>query len=310
MSPGVTAPRQILPGRTYLVTRRCTQRLYLLRPDEQTNAIFAYCLGEAAARTGIELIAWCAMSNHYHAVVHDPHGKLPAFLEHLHKMIARALNARWEREENLWSTNQTSVVALLSPEAVFEKVCYVLTNPTNDHLVDRLVDWPGHSSLHHLDGRRTTHKRPVRFFRADGPMPESVELFAVQPPSSRAVESAEQWARRVRNAVDDAERTRREERLRDGGRVRGRKAILRDSPLSSPATPAQRSALRPSIATRDKQQRIEAIDALRDFQRRYRDARMSYVAGDRDVEFPCGTYRLRELGVSCAPYDSLSAQAA
>jgi hypothetical protein len=258
----------------------------------------------------MELIAWSAMSNHYHAVVHDPQGKLPAFFEHLHKMVARALNARWQREENLWSTNQTNVVELLTAEAVFEKVLYVLTNPTKAHLVDRLVDWPGCTSLHHLDGRRTTHRRPIKFFRADGPMPESVELFTVQPPCSQATESAEQWATRVRNAVEEAERKCREERLRDGARVRGRKAVLNDAPSSSPATLPQRSTLRPLVASRDKQQRTKGIENLRDFHQRYRAARMSYVAGNRDVEFPAGTYRLRTLGVRCAPYASLPAQAA
>ncbi|MCC6355521.1 MAG: hypothetical protein IT577_16655, partial [Verrucomicrobiae bacterium] len=42
---GMTAPRQILPGQLYLVTRRCTQRQLLLRPDETTTQIFLYTLG-------------------------------------------------------------------------------------------------------------------------------------------------------------------------------------------------------------------------------------------------------------------------
>src|SRR5262249_11971293 len=149
-------------------------RQLLLRPDAKTNAVYAYCLAEAAARFEIRLIAWCAMSNHYHAVVHDPFGRLPAFLEHLHKMLARALNARWSRWENLWSTEQTCVTFLATPEAIFEKVCYVLANPTADGLVDRLADWPGCSSLNYLDGHPKEHERPIGFFRPDGPMPESV----------------------------------------------------------------------------------------------------------------------------------------
>ena len=59
----MTAPRRILPGRTYMVTRRTTQRLFLLRPDEDLLRIFAYCLAEAATRYDMQLIAWCVMSN-------------------------------------------------------------------------------------------------------------------------------------------------------------------------------------------------------------------------------------------------------
>src|SRR5690606_8386222 len=109
MALSVTAPREILPGRTYLLTRRCTRREFLLRPDAKTNEIFAYCLAEAAARHGVSLVAWLAMSNHYHAVVFDPDGQLPSFLEHFHKMLAKALNARWGRFENFWSTDETCV---------------------------------------------------------------------------------------------------------------------------------------------------------------------------------------------------------
>ena len=48
----VTLPREILPGRFYRVTRRCTQRQFLLRPDAATNNHFTYWLAVAAARRG------------------------------------------------------------------------------------------------------------------------------------------------------------------------------------------------------------------------------------------------------------------
>src|SRR5262245_6742622 len=95
--PIMTAPRQVLPDRTYFLTRRCTQREFLLRPDAITTGIFLYCLAIAAKVFSIELIAWCAMSNHWHGIVYDPLGRLPAFLEHFHKLTAKALNVRWNR---------------------------------------------------------------------------------------------------------------------------------------------------------------------------------------------------------------------
>ena len=88
----VTQPRRIVPGETHMITRRISQRRYLLRPDENLNEIFEYCLAEAAERYNIGLIAWLVMSNHYHAVVHDPDGNLPAFTEHLHKLLAKSIN--------------------------------------------------------------------------------------------------------------------------------------------------------------------------------------------------------------------------
>ncbi|MFO0737740.1 MAG: hypothetical protein U0270_17740 [Labilithrix sp.] len=185
----MTAPREILPGRTYLITRRCSQRQFLLRPDKKTNGVFAYCLAEAAKRHRIQLIAWIAMSNHFHAVVHDPDDCLPAFLTRLHAMLARCLNVRWSRWENLWSSEPTCDTFLATPDAVFEKVCYVLANPVADHLVDRLVDRPGMTSLHHLDVRRTVHDRPDFFFDPDGASPSAsptTRRAYASPPASIA----------------------------------------------------------------------------------------------------------------------------
>src|SRR5215212_10204097 len=48
----MSLPRQVLPGQFYLITRRCTQRQFLLRPDRDTNNAFTYCLIEAAQRCG------------------------------------------------------------------------------------------------------------------------------------------------------------------------------------------------------------------------------------------------------------------
>ena len=49
----MTAPRQVIPGSPYLVTRRCTQRQLLLRPDPIVNQVLRFCLAVAAERHGI-----------------------------------------------------------------------------------------------------------------------------------------------------------------------------------------------------------------------------------------------------------------
>jgi REP element-mobilizing transposase RayT len=308
MGQEMTLPREIHPGRFYFVTRRCTQRQFLLRPDEKTTAIFEYCLAEAARRYEVALVAWLAMSNHYHAVVFDPHGQLPAFLEHLHKMVAKALNARWSRWENLWATEETCVVYLPTPRDVFDKTVYTLTNPVSDHLVERASDWPGSSSLRFLVGRRASrHARPRTFFRATGVMPEWVELRAASPPvgdlepGGRRGEAEAAWAERVLAAVADRERAAREERARAGTRVRGRRAVRMASAFESPQTSEPRRNLRPAVACKDPARRAAELVKLVAFRRRYAAARARFVAGERSVEFPAGTYRLRAWGVRCAP---------
>jgi hypothetical protein len=79
-------PRQVLPNQFYLVTRRCTQRQFLVRPDAATNNAFTYGLIEAAQRCAIDVVLPCAMSNHYHAVIYDRLGRYPEFIEHFRKL--------------------------------------------------------------------------------------------------------------------------------------------------------------------------------------------------------------------------------
>jgi hypothetical protein len=90
----VTLPRQVLPGSFYKITRRCTQRQFLLRPDDVTNNVFAYCLGEAAERFEIDVLMTSAESNHHHTDIFDRHGNVIAFVERFHKLVAKALRQR------------------------------------------------------------------------------------------------------------------------------------------------------------------------------------------------------------------------
>jgi putative transposase len=126
----MTLPRQIIPGRAYLITRRTVQRQFLLRPDEKTNQILLYCLAVALARYGMEVYVFNSMSNHYHLVVFDVCGRLPEFLWYLNLMTAKALNFRWRRRENLWSVEQANVVLLVDDEAVLASSVYTLVNPS------------------------------------------------------------------------------------------------------------------------------------------------------------------------------------
>jgi hypothetical protein len=193
---------------------------------------------------------------------------------------------------------------LPTPEAVFDKVLYVLANPVAAHLVDRVANWPGCTSLQHIDGKRTIHARPGAFFRADGTMAETAELRAIVPPCFADRESVASWAARVRAAVSRAEEAAREERLVMRRAIVGRKAILRASALESPTTSEPRRNLRPAVACKDAAQRIAALVRLMEFRIAYRDARLRFAQGERDVEFPAGTYRLRVWGARCAPIPS------
>jgi hypothetical protein len=298
----VTLPRQVVPGRTYLISRRCTQRQYLLRPCARTAHIVLYCLAEAALRYGVTLHAWIVLSNHWHLLVRDDHGRLSEFLAHVHKLIAKAMNTELGRWENFWAAEQCNAVYLVDAAARFGKLVYLLANPVADHLVERVADWPGACSLaQHLCGRPQTVRRPRGHFRADGPMPESVTLVAHRPDGFEHLSDGE-WSEKVRQAVRDEEEKARAARAVSGRRVLGRKQVLSAATTERPRSIEPRRSLRPHLACRDKHRRARALAALREFRAAYREARLRFEAGDHAVVFPYGTCRYARLGARCAPH--------
>jgi hypothetical protein len=48
-----------------MITRRCSERRFFLRPDEETNQTFLYCLALAAQRAKVHVNFFNALSNHH-----------------------------------------------------------------------------------------------------------------------------------------------------------------------------------------------------------------------------------------------------
>jgi putative transposase len=292
----MTAPRQVLPGTTYLVTRRCSQRQFLLKPSKTTNEVFLYLLAVAADRFDIQVHGYCVLSNHFHLVVTDPDARLPAFHQFLDALVARALNASLGRWEAFWAPSSYSAVALVSPRDVLDKVAYVLANPVAAGLVRSGRAWPGlWSAPEQIGAEAFEVRRPKHFFDPKGCLPEHVTLQLTLPPGFASADDFRKHlvavlAAREVEAVREA-----------GGRFLGIAKVLSQKPTSRPAPGEPRRGLRPRVAARDKWKRIEALRRLVEFLRAYRSAWSARCAGEPNVLFPCGTYLLRVVhGVPCA----------
>lgn len=297
--------RPVIPGRTYLITRRCSERRFFLRPGPKTIQVFLFCLAAVVQQFGLLVYAVGTMSNHYHAVIHDPFGRYPEFLALFHKLVAKVQNVRWGRWEALWASEQTSVVELVDPDDVFDKIVYTLANPVADHLVARVFDWPGLSSLAAmLTGKPMAAKRPRWFFSKKGKMPAQAALELHRPAGFEHL-SDEEWADKLRGAIAEAERKAAAERAETGRRVLGRKAVLRQSAFERPATREPRRGMSPRVAAKNKWRRIEAIRRNQHFLASYREA-LAAIREGREAVFPYGTYELARLGlVAVAPAPDL-----
>ena len=139
----MTLSRQNVPGRTYMMTRRTTQRLFLLTPTRFSRNAYLYCLGYAANRWGIELHSFCGLGNHHHDQFTDTWGFKSKFAEDLHKYLAKVMNAHLGRWENLFDNSKPSFVHLVDADAARRNMTYILANPVKHRLVHRAKLWPG-----------------------------------------------------------------------------------------------------------------------------------------------------------------------
>ena len=279
----MTRPRRVVPGVCYLITRRCSERRFFLRPDPKVQQIFEYLLGFLAKAYGVEIHAFVVMSNHYHLVITDTKGYLPDFMRDLNSLLARSINAFRGRWESFWDRKSYSAVALIWDDDVISKMGYTVANPVAAGLVGRARQWGGATSGRMRFGWRQTIPRPDKFF-GEG-MPETATLELTRP-SLRDASSSERIEEMLATEI-----SRRESAIRrKQGKAMGMARVLKQDWNSSPETFEPRRGMQPTIASMDKWARIEALQRSAEWLRAYRDAWEAFVCGHRDVEFPNGTW--------------------
>jgi REP element-mobilizing transposase RayT len=299
LRPDMTAPRPVFPGRFLFITRRCTQREFLLRPDAATNNAFTYALAEAAQRHDISIILPQMMSNHHHTAAYDPHGNHVEFRQRFHRNVAASQNALRGRWENLWAAEEPCVVEIVTTEDLLEKLVYIATNPVKDGLVEKVHHWPGPNFVQALlSGKSLKAVRPRHFYRPLGPMPAEVELVLGLPDH---IEGKTEFLDELRRRIAEVEAQCAQEREKTGRRVVGRRRILRQSWRDSPGTREPRRNLRPRVAARYPALRVLLLRQNQEWYEDYQRARKLWLAGFH-VEFPYGTYWLRRYaGVVVKP---------
>jgi hypothetical protein len=229
-----------------------------------------------------------AESNHHHTVIYDRYGRFPAFTEHFHKMLAKCMNARWGRWENLWAAGAVCVTRLLGRQAVMNELVYAATNPVKDLLVEEAWQWPGSIGYRVLmQIKPLSAKRPRHFFRQGGSMPAQVTLELVIP---AVLGTRDEVVAELRARVEQVEQATREHRHQTGRRILGRRNVLAQSWQASPTSVEPRRRLRPRFAG-PTTERIAAVLAYKDFLAAYDHARLAWKSGMRAV-FPGGTYWL------------------
>jgi putative transposase len=293
-SPRMTQPRLIVPGSTVMVTRRTIRRHHLFRPDPAMRQLYLYALAVCARQFGVLVHAVTLMSTHEHLIVTDAKGRLPEFLRCLHRLVSLGTKVLRQWEGSTWDHEQTSVVRLLTEQAITEKLAYVMANPVQAGLVRRARDWPGITVLPQEIGRRRwTVQRPSVYFDAANPQwPETVELSLTMPPLLQGRYTDEAACEAVSQELDRQEHLAHQEVKRRGWRVLGAERVRRLSPYCRAKSFELLRSRNPTFAVGRGQRMVffDAVAELRAFRTAYRRALQQWRAGFRDVAFPRGTW--------------------
>lgn len=292
----MSQPREIVPGATYLITRRVLRRHFLLRPDAAINQLIVYVLALSARRFGVEVHAVCAMSSHVHLVVTDVRGVLPRFLQFFHRIVALGTKALRAWEGPVWGHEPTSAVRLLTPTAVVEKMAYVLANPVAAGLVRRASEWPGvKTGVGEIGCGVLRAARPAGYFDPKNPTwPSHAEIALTLPPSVDPPR-ARSFRRDVAKELERLEARAHADMERQGHTVLGPVQASGVSPYdraTSFEAPQQRT---PTFAVGAQAGGAwkAAATAVRTFRASYRAALDRWHAGVRSALFPAGTWWMR-----------------
>lgn len=290
-----------LPRRSYTADRRCSDRRFFLRPHPKTDQILGYCLGYALSRhPAVRLTAFVFLSTHYHLFVSADDGDLASFFGQLNSLIARAMNCRLRRGENLWSPGGTRKRPIFGEEGIWDQLTYCTVNPTKDGLVERPEAWPGLISMPEDVGTKTFRfERPDVFFRDEGDaaMPDAVEFMLEPPVELEAMDPAE-FRREYRRQLDA--RVARVHEERRGKPFMGAQQIRDQNPLASAGDTFPDRDRDPRIVCKNKVQRIGILRWLSEFRLAHTVAYFFWSRGARDTVFPAYTYLMRvRHGVRC-----------
>jgi REP element-mobilizing transposase RayT len=290
----MTQPRLVVPGDTLMITRRTLRRHHLFRPDAAIRQLYLYALALCAGRFGIVVHAVTLMSTHEHLIVTDPGGRYPEFLRRLHRLVSLGTKVLRKWEGPTWDHEQTSVVRLLTEQAVIEKLAYVMANPVQAGLVQHARDWPGIIVLpQELGRRRWRMERPNAYFNPKNPeWTDTAELSLTLPPALEQPYGPDALRHAVRIELERQERLAHQEVKRRGWRVLGAERVRRLSPYRRATSFELLRGRNPTFACGRGQRKafFAAVAELRAFRLAYRQALDKWRAGLRKVVFPAGTW--------------------
>ena len=149
--------RSVPEGVAHHVTQRGVDRQDVFF-DAADRQVYLSVLEDNLADAGVEVLAYCLMSNHVHWVmVPERPDSLAILFRRVHGRYAQYANARRRRSGHLWQNRYFSCA--VEPAYLWSVLRYVEVNPVRARMVTNAGEYPWSSAAAHLAGPRETDAR-------------------------------------------------------------------------------------------------------------------------------------------------------
>ena len=109
------------------ITGRTAGAQFLLKPDDQVNAIIAGVLARAKANTDVAIYAHAFLTNHFHLLIGvDDAKQMAEFMTFVMGNIARKVNQHRERSGPFWQHRYSHVEVSLDETTLAKRFAYIL----------------------------------------------------------------------------------------------------------------------------------------------------------------------------------------
>ena len=250
-------------------------------------------LARAQSKCGVEIVAVVVMSNHIHLVIHTPRKNCSQFMRIFKANVTRAINRITGRRGPLWA-RRADVQPALDENASSERTVYCADNPRKANLVSDAELWPGLTLWH---GQEHTNEFLFEDFdtsawRKAG-RPSNLDPYfrtntlRLSPPPGMDPTEREAFASAIRSKLQQHAQPSKT-RSDTAPRPLGIQAILQTALEGRPKQAA--SSNRP-YCFGSTEQKSEYFRQMTLIVAAHEASSTAFLAGNRDVEFPEGTYR-------------------
>ncbi len=265
--------RMHLEDEFHMVTNRCEEGRFFLKPTKEIRHIITYWFARAMNKygKGLDVYSFCFLCNHFHMLCKDNDGSLATFMGYFQGNVAKAINKELGRgPAHFWQGHYDDQI-IEGERTFWKKYLYVVTNTVKSGLVNRASQWTGFCSyeaslsngpiiVSGVNRTRFHNANRGNKKRAKKEFVQRFEFSLAIPPGLEGF-SPEDRAREIKNMVAQAEAhyvARRENKP-----ALGMKKVLTISPLHRPE--ALSRSPRRRFACDNRQREWERLEEYRQF---------------------------------------------